>query len=150
MPPRSETSSKALRRLSRWRNLRQATRIASRATKRATREAGITNIPTRPILKREPIHPDYPYAIAMSTSPITWAVTPGGRLSARKYDPPVYTARHEVAHLLGAGHPAIRAARAELSAAGMRGAARLEKEPKGRKAQRISRQLGRWGRAPSQ
>ncbi|KKK84161.1 hypothetical protein LCGC14_2786160, partial [marine sediment metagenome] len=137
-------NSKAQRR--RILNRRQSVRLATGATRQAVAElpahlsSKASGIGARPILK------ETTKFAALATSPnITFGVNQEGRLLNRSSI--VGTARHEVAHLLGAspsigaGHVAFRAGTGgvgTLSRQGVVSAVRAQREPFGRRIQRAA------------
>ena len=139
-------------RLQRRRNRRQAVRVASRATARAVaettpsqqtqlRQSGFT---TRPVLSAS-LSPSF---TAISTNPITFGLTAQGRLRTGTGIGIRTTARHEVAHLLGAGHQAIRATNAGRSALGLRQAPSAQRAGQGRRLAMVARSRARVNAHP--
>jgi hypothetical protein len=122
---------------------RQSVRMAQKATRKALSELPARQRPgtvTRPTLKQTPGY------IALSTHPsITFATTKEGRLVLPSEIRG--TARHEVAHHLGAGHPALRTTGAMLGGLTrlqVQQAVRVQKEPVERRVQRALRKETRW------
>ena len=127
-------------RLSRMRNRRQSVRLAQAATQKAVSELSPSQraqsgTSPRPILRQTK---DF---VALSTRPnITFATTPKGRLGSGLRGVQG-TARHEVAHHLGAGHTAFRAATGGmggLSARQVQTSLRLQGQSLERRVQRTT------------
>lgn len=123
-------------RLQRARNRRQAVRLAQRATVRAVAEttpSQQTQLTQIGFTSRPRVSTSLPpTAAAIATNPLTFAVNEQGRLKSTLRGIRG-TARHEVAHLLGAGHQAIRATRASGSALGLRQAPAAQRAGQGRR-----------------
>lgn len=123
-------------------NITTAARQSQKATRAALGELNPAQrrglSPTGPArgLKTAPIlKSNTPFA-GLSTFPkITFAVRPSGRETGGVRQ----VARHEVAHLLGAGHAAIRGTQAGRSGTGLRQAPRLEVMGLGAKFARANR-----------
>ncbi len=144
----------------RLRNLRQSTRIATKAVRRVIRDVGSTaeHIKPRVIVKGGQQVATDPGLIAYASNPVTFAVGSSGKLRAGNIAgamSPLQVARHEVAHLIPlkqgdsyTSETQIRVAGANWSTFGVKSAARLSREPIGRTVQRVFRRRGKYGTAP--
>lgn len=102
-----DRASELRERRRRLRNRFRSQARASDAMKQVIAETGASGISGRAVTK-EILPRGYEQAVAWSSNPVTFTVGPSGRLKADLYGGALATARHEVAHLLGAGHLAIR------------------------------------------
>lgn len=133
----------------RQRHRRQAVRAAQKATRQALAELPAhlrTGTVTRPTLRQTREY------VALSTFPsITFATTQEGRLVAPRRVRGV--ARHEVAHHLGAGHPAYRAVTGGLPGLTRQEVpqvVRMQREPVERRVQRAGQAAARGRRTRGQ
>ncbi len=136
-------------------NRRQSVRLATKATRQAIAElpphlkSRAAGVGSRPILKETTKFG------ALATFPnITFGVNRGRLINRGEV---LGTARHEVAHLLGAspsvasGHVAFKAVKSEtpseMTAQGVVSAVRAQQEPFGRRIQRAATQVTRRSRS---
>ncbi|KKM04833.1 hypothetical protein LCGC14_1760240 [marine sediment metagenome] len=120
MPPKPSRSQQQHRR-----NLRQSVRIATSSIRRAVSQASPAQrrqlqkegFSPRAVIVTEKRHIAVPEAVAWASSPITFrASSATGKLVTTRVRS---VGQHEVAHILGAGHPAIAATRTDATSTGI-------------------------------